>query len=33
MKTRLMFVALSASVLFASWGGALEKWVSWADGS
>ena len=33
MKTRLMFVALSASVLFASWGGALRQIISWSDGS
>ncbi len=33
MKTRLLFVALSASVLVASWGGALFQLVSWSDGS
>ena len=34
MKTRLLFVALSASVLFASWGGALcARWFTWHDGS
>jgi hypothetical protein len=33
MKTRLMFVALSASVLFASWGGALQNIFSWSDGN
>ena len=33
MKTRLLFISLSASVLFASWGGALSNIFSWADGS
>jgi hypothetical protein len=33
MNTRLMFVALSASVLFASWGGVFSKLISWSDGS
>jgi hypothetical protein len=34
MKTRLLFFALSASVLFASWGGALAtRGFSWSDGS
>jgi hypothetical protein len=33
MKTRLLFFALSASVLFASWGAALGRFLSWADGS
>ncbi len=33
MKTRLMFVALSASVLFASWGGVLHNIFSWSDGN
>jgi hypothetical protein len=33
MKTRLLFVVLSASVLFASWGGRMADLVSWADGS
>jgi hypothetical protein len=33
MKTRMMFVALSASVLFASWGGALRQAISWSDGN
>jgi hypothetical protein len=33
MKTRLMFVALSASVLFASWGGVVSKLFTWHDGS
>ncbi len=33
MKTRLLFFALSASVVFASWGGKLEQIFSWSDGS
>jgi len=33
MKNRLLFVALSASVFFASWGGACAKLFSWSDGS
>jgi hypothetical protein len=33
MKTRLLFVALSASVLFASWGGAAARLFTWSDGS
>jgi hypothetical protein len=33
MKTRLMFVVLSASVLVASWAGVLCQLVSWSDGS
>ena len=33
MKTRLLFVALTASVLFASWGAALSRFLSWSDGS
>jgi hypothetical protein len=37
MKTRLMFFALSASVLFASSGGVVVKLAtrgfSWSDGS
>ena len=33
MKTRLMFLALSASVLFASWGGYFAtNGFSWSDG-
>jgi hypothetical protein len=32
MKTRLLFVALSASVLFASWGG-VARLFTWHDGS
>jgi hypothetical protein len=33
VKTRLMFVALSASVFLAAWGGALDKIVGFSDGS
>jgi hypothetical protein len=33
VKTRLMFLVLSASVLLASWAGALDKIFSWSDGS
>ena len=33
MKTRLLFVALSASVLFASFGGAAAGLFTWSDGS
>jgi len=33
MKTRLLFVVLSASVLFASWGTAAAKFFSWSDGA
>jgi hypothetical protein len=33
MKTRLLFVVLSASVVFASWGGRMADLVSGADGS
>jgi hypothetical protein len=33
MKTRLLFFALSASVILASWGAALGRFLSWADGS
>jgi hypothetical protein len=33
MKTRLLFFALSGSVLFASWGAALGRFLSWSDGS
>jgi hypothetical protein len=32
MKTRL-FVALSASVLFAAWGGVAARLFTWQDGS
>ena len=33
MKTRLLFIVLSASVAFASWGGQLADYLSWSDGS
>ena len=33
MKTRLLFIVLSASVVFASWGGRLADFLSWSDGS
>ncbi len=33
MKTRLLFIVLSASVVFASWGGRLGDLLSWSDGS
>ena len=33
MKTRLLFAALSASVLFASWGGVAARLFTWSDGS
>jgi hypothetical protein len=33
MKTRLLFVVLSASVLFASWGGRLADLLTWSDGA
>ena len=33
MKTRLLFIVLSASVAFASWGGLLPDLFSWSDGS
>ena len=33
MKTRLLFLALSASVLFAAWGGAAARLFTWSDGS
>ena len=32
MKTRLLFVALSASVLFAAWGGAAARLFTWRTG-
>jgi hypothetical protein len=32
MKTRLLFFALTASVLFASWGAAASRFLSWSDG-
>jgi len=33
MKTRLLFIVLSASVVFASWGGRLANILTWSDGS
>jgi len=33
MKTRLLFIVLSASVVFASWGGRLADLITWSDGS
>jgi hypothetical protein len=33
MKSRLLFFALSASVLFASWGAVASRFLSWSDGS
>lgn len=33
MKTRLLFVTLSASVLFATWGAAAARLFTWQDGS
>jgi len=33
MKTRMLFVALTASIFFASWGGALRQGIGWSDGS
>jgi hypothetical protein len=33
MKTRLLFVVLSASVLFASWGGRIADLLTWSDGA
>jgi len=33
MKTRLLFVVLTASVFLASWGGAWFRFLSWAEGS
>jgi len=33
MKTRLLFIVLSASVVFASWGGELADILTWHDGS
>ena len=32
MKTRLMFVVLSASAVVASWGGWLVDPLTWSDG-
>lgn len=33
MKTRLLYVVLAASVVFASWGGKLVDVLTWSDGS
>jgi hypothetical protein len=33
MKTRLLFIVLSASVVFASWGGRLADSLTWSDGA
>ena len=33
MKTRLLFIVLSASVVFASWGGRLADALTWSDGA
>jgi hypothetical protein len=34
MKTRLLFIVLSASVAFASWGGGFAaKILTWSDGN
>jgi len=33
MKARLLFFALTASVLFASWGAAASRFLSWSDGA
>jgi hypothetical protein len=33
MKTRLLFIVLSASVVFASWGGRIADLITWSDGS
>ena len=33
MKARLLFFALTASVLFASWGAVVSRFLSWSDGS
>ena len=33
MKTRLLFIVLSASVVFASWGGQLAELLTWSDGN
>jgi|RhiMetdeSRZDD1v2_1073273.scaffolds.fasta_scaffold2626113_2 hypothetical protein len=33
MKTRMLYIVLSASVVFASWGGRLADLLSWSDGS
>lgn len=33
MKTRLLYLVLAASVVFASWGGKLANILTWSDGS
>jgi hypothetical protein len=33
MKTRLLFVTLSASVFFASWGAACGRFLGFHEGS
>jgi hypothetical protein len=33
MKTRLLYLTLTASVFLASWGGAAHRLMGWADGS
>ena len=33
MNTRLLYVVLSASVVFASWGGRLADLLTWSDGN
>lgn len=34
MKTRLLFIVLSAAVVFASWGSAAVKLLhTWSDGN
>ena len=35
MKTRLLFIVLSASVVFASWGGLVADLLpfTWSDGN
>ena len=32
MKTRLLFFAMTASIFLASWGAALNRFLSWSDG-
>jgi hypothetical protein len=33
MKTRLLFIVLSVSVAWASWGGKLADSFTWSDGN
>jgi hypothetical protein len=33
MKSRLLFFALSASIVLASWGAVAQRFLSWSDGS